>query len=91
MSVLNAFLAKVTTEIINPLMLLMAAVAFVVFLWGIFLFIKNGGEAGKQEEGRRAIMWGLIGMVIIFGVYGLLNIALTTFGLDSIQKTLQGG
>ena len=44
MSVLNAFLAKVVTQIINPIILLLAAGAFVVFLWGVFEFIRQAGE-----------------------------------------------
>lgn len=86
MSVLNAFLAKVVTQIINPIILLLAASAFVVFLWGVFEFIRQAGEAGEREKGRQAIFWGLVGLVIIFGAYGIINLALGTFGLAPIQK-----
>ena len=33
-------------------------------------------------------MWGIIGLVIIFGAYGIINIALGTFGVDPIQRFL---
>lgn len=83
MVVLNAFLAKVVTEIINPIILLLAASAFVVFVWGLFQFIAHAGDETKRTEGKRAIMWGLIGLVIIFGAYGIINIALGTFNVGS--------
>jgi len=86
MSVLNQFLAKVVTQIINPIILLLSAGAFVVFIWGVFEFVRNAADAKKREEGRRAIMWGLVGLVVIFGAYGIINIALGTFGLDPIGK-----
>jgi hypothetical protein len=86
MSVLNTFLDKVVVQVINPIILLLAAAAFVVFLWGVFEFIKGAGDEGKREEGRRAIMWGIIGLVIIFGAYGIINIALGTFGIPPITK-----
>ena len=89
MSVLNAWLAKVVTEIINPLILLMSAGAFVVFAWGAFQFILHAGDASEREKGRKAILWGVIGFAIIFGVYGILNIALGTVGLDPVQKISQ--
>ena len=85
MSVLNSFLAKVVAQIINPLILLLAAGAFVVFLWGVFNFIRNAGDEGKREEGKSAIFWGLVGLVIIFGAYGIINIALTTFNIPNIH------
>ena len=81
---LNGFLGKVVTQIINPLILLLAAVAFVVFIWGVFEFILHAGEETKRSEGRKAIMWGLIGLAIIFGAYGIINVALGTFGLSPI-------
>ena len=86
MSVLNAFLAKVVTQIINPIILLLSAVAFVVFAWGVFEFVRNAGDETKRTEGKKAIMWGLLGLVIIFGAYGIINLALGTFSLPLIQK-----
>mgnify|MGYP001570393750 CR=1 FL=1 len=85
MRVLNEFLVKVVTQIINPLILLLTAAAFVVFLWGVFEFIAHAGDEGKREDGRRAILWGIIGLVIIFGAYGIINIALGTFNISPIQ------
>lgn len=86
MPVLNQFLGKVVTQIINPIILLLAASAFVVFLWGVFEFILNAGNETRREEGKQAIMWGLVGLVIIFGAYGIINLALGTFNLPPIQK-----
>lgn len=89
MVVLNQFLGKVVVQIINPLILLLAAAAFVLFLWGVFEFIKGAGEESKREEGKRAILWGLIGLVVIFGAYGIINLALSTFSLPPIQRISQ--
>ncbi|MBI3572304.1 hypothetical protein HY091_02110 [Candidatus Kaiserbacteria bacterium] len=86
MSVFNAFLGRVVVQVVNPLILLLAAGAFVVFLWGVFEFIKNAGDEAKRSEGRSAIFWGLVGLVIIFGAYGIINIALATFNIPTIHK-----
>ncbi len=84
---LNKFLGKVVVQIINPLILLLAAVAFVAFLWGVFEFIVHAGDATKREEGKGAILWGLVGLVVIFGAYGIINIALGTFNLQTVQPS----
>lgn len=86
MSVLNQFIGKVVTQIVNPIILLLSAAAFVLFLWGVFEFVAHAADETKRTEGRRAIMWGLIGLVIIFGVYGILNLALGTFNIPPIQR-----
>ncbi|NNM83893.1 hypothetical protein HKL94_01590 [Candidatus Parcubacteria bacterium] len=88
MVVLNQFLNNVITQIINPIILLLAAAAFVLFIWGVFEFILHAGDEGKRGEGKQAIMWGLVGLVIIFGAYGIINVALGTFNLPSIQTVL---
>ncbi|MFZ1074888.1 MAG: hypothetical protein WAN50_00750 [Minisyncoccia bacterium] len=84
MTVLRAFLAKVVTQVIDPIILLLSAVAFVVFIWGVFEFIRKSGDEKGRLEGRSAILWGLVGLVIIFGAYGIINVALNSFGLPPI-------
>ncbi|MFA5744775.1 MAG: hypothetical protein WC887_01015 [Candidatus Paceibacterota bacterium] len=88
MSVLNSFLSRVIEQIINPIILLLAASAFVVFLWGVFEFIRGAADPKKREEGQQAILWGLVGLTIIFGAYGVINVALGTFDLGPIQQFL---
>ena len=50
--------------------MLLSACAFAVFAWGLFEFVRNAANPTKREEGRQAILWDLIGLVIIFGAYG---------------------
>ena len=89
MPALNAFLAKVVEQIINPIILLLAAGAFIAFLWGVVQFIFHAGDETKRTEGREAILWGLVGLVIIFGVYGILSLLTGTFNLPPAQKITQ--
>ena len=88
MAKLNEFLGKIVTEIVNPIILLLAGAAFVLFIWGVFEFVAHAGDETKRTEGKRAIMWGLVGLVIIFGAYGIINVALGTFSLPNIQTKL---
>ena len=84
--VLAGFLQRVVVQIINPIILLLAAGAFVVFLWGVFEFIRNAGDEKARLDGRNAILWGFVGLVIIFGAYGLINVVLTTFNIPNITR-----
>lgn len=88
-TVLNSFLGKVVVQVINPLILLLAAGAFVLFVWGVFEFIRQAGNQTAREEGKRAILWGIIGLVIIFGAYGIINFALGAFNLEPVPKISQ--
>ena len=81
----NNFIAGVITQIVNPLIELMAAAAFVVFLWGVFKMIANAGDEGARAEGRQNILWGLVGLAIIFGVFGILGLITGTLGVAPIS------
>lgn len=78
---ISAFLNKINQFILNPLILLAFAVAFVVFFWGIFQFISSQTVDTKREEGKRKIFWGLFGMFIMISAYGLIRLILGTFGI----------
>jgi hypothetical protein len=58
------------------------ALAFGAFVWGVVnYFFLNGGNETKREEGRAFIFWGVIGMAVLFSVWGFVNILLSTLGL----------
>ncbi len=84
MAKLYEFLSKIVVEIVNPIILLLSAAAFVLFLWGVFEFVRDAGDQKARETGRQAILWGLVGLVIIFGAYGILNVVLGTFSLPPV-------
>ena len=84
--VLDSFLAKVITQIFNPILQLLIAVAFLVFVWGVFMFVKDAGDATARAKGQKAILWGLIGFVIMFGAYGIINVVTSTFNLSPVKS-----
>lgn len=55
---------------------------FLVFVWGVInYFFLHSDDETKRTEGRQFILWGLIGMVVYFSVWGLVNIMLSTLGI----------
>lgn len=58
------------------------ALAFAVFVWGIAnYFFIHGGDDKKRAEGREFAFWGIIGMAVLFSVWGFVNILLSTLGI----------
>ncbi len=86
MTVVNSFLDQIIVQIINPIILLLSAGAFVVLAWGIFKFIWKADDDKARETGRSAIIWGFVGLIVIFGAYGIMNMALSAFNLAPITK-----
>jgi hypothetical protein len=80
---IEPFLDKVTQFILNPIIILIFAIAFVIFFWGIFQFIATETVDSQREQGKRKIFYGLLGMFIMFSAYGLIRFIINTFGLGS--------
>lgn len=77
------FLNKVNQYILNPIILLLFAIAFLVFFWGLFQFIKSETADSKRDEGKRKILYGLIGMFIMVSALGLIRLVLGTFDIST--------
>lgn len=58
------------------------ALTFLVFIYGVVkYFFLSQGDADKQSEGRQFVLWGILGMVLLFSVWGFVNILLSTLGI----------
>ena len=77
------FLNKLNEYILNPLILLMFAVALLVFFWGLLRLIWYSNSDEERDTGRRVIVWGIVGMLIMISVYGSINLLLSTFGIST--------
>ena len=76
-------LNKINQFILNPLIILMFAVALLVLFWGLFQFITSAETDEGREKGKRNILWGVIGMVIMVSVYGIIRLILGTLGVPT--------
>jgi hypothetical protein len=81
----DQFIMNVNRLIINPLIALLFALALVYFLWGMFQFIANGANEEKKTEGKSHMLWGIIGLTIMMGVFALLNLILSTFNITGVD------
>lgn len=56
------------------------AVAFLVFIWGVYTyFIAGGASEEKRSEGAKFVLSGLIGFAAMVTIWGLVNILVGTF------------
>ncbi|MBI2038707.1 MAG: hypothetical protein HYT22_00270 [Candidatus Niyogibacteria bacterium] len=56
------------------------ALAGLVFLWGVFKFVSAAGDEKAREIGRQFIIWGLIGLTVMFVFWALVSILVEFIG-----------
>ncbi len=76
-------LNNVVQYILQPIVVLLFAIALTVFFYGIVKFIRDTGNGGDVEDGKRSIFWGIVGMFIMVSVYGIIRVLLRTFGIPN--------
>lgn len=76
----DAIFAKVVSGIFNPIYQLLVGVAFIYFLFGVVKFIYDMNDPEKKSFGKSHLLWGLIGLFIIFSIGGILPIFNSIFG-----------
>ena len=78
----HTFLTKVEVALINPIITLLALGGFVLFVYGVVEFIAGAGNDEKREIGKRHMIWGFVGLTIIFGAKAIIEIAASSIGVD---------
>ena len=88
---LLTLIKSIDRYVINPLIVLAFAVAMVVFLWGVLQYVRGAGDPKARETGRNHILWSIIGMAIMFSVFGIMTVISNSVGgptgnISNIQK-----
>jgi hypothetical protein len=72
-------------NLINQILVpVLMAIAFIVFLWGIYkYFILGAANEEDRANGRQFALWGVLGFVVILSLWGLVNLTRSILGLDT--------
>src|SRR3989344_8115782 len=82
---LDSFVRSVNKEIINPLIVFLFALAVAYFLYGVFEFMFNQASEEKKTTGKSHMLWGVVGITIMMGVWFLLGLIIDTFNIQGIN------
>lgn len=78
----DTLLTNIINNILTPAEYLIFALAVIYFFWGVFTFIRNADSETKRKEGFDHMIWGVVGMFIMFSAKGLINFILSSLGLN---------
>jgi NADH:ubiquinone oxidoreductase subunit 6 (subunit J) len=58
----------------------------VYFVWGVVMFVISDSEEAKTK-GKDKMIYGIIGLAVIIGMWGLVGIVIRTFGINNMAPT----
>ncbi|KKT39790.1 hypothetical protein A2W54_03970 [Candidatus Giovannonibacteria bacterium RIFCSPHIGHO2_02_43_13] len=71
---IDEIISVVEREIISPIKFLLIVGAAVLFLYGVVEMIMGASNEEARTTGKRHMIWGLIGLVIIVGVGAIIDV-----------------
>ena len=74
---------KIVDNIVMPLIQLLLVATVFIFVWGLFGFFKGGDDAEARKTAQNHILWGVVGIFIMFSVYGIIRLVAATVGQSS--------
>jgi hypothetical protein len=69
-------------SILNAVIPVLVTLGVVYFVYGVITYVISSDEEAKKT-GRDRIIYGIIGLAVIIGMWGLVSILTRTFGVDS--------
>ena len=75
------FVDLLIKNILNPLLYVLFSVALIVFVWGIveFLWGQTRGTDENANNGKRHLLWGLIGLFIMLTAASIIGLVVNSF------------
>jgi hypothetical protein len=73
-----------------PLIFVFAGIGlFLMILGSGFDFLTSAGDEKKLQSGKQRLTYAIVGFIIIFSAFWLVQIFGAMFGLETIQKSFQ--
>jgi hypothetical protein len=73
--------------ILTYLLIIGALVAIIFLIWGGIKWITSGGDKAKVESARNTIIGAIIGLIVVFASFLIINlVAKTLFNVSDVTK-----
>lgn len=78
----NTLVNQFAEAVVNPALKLVFAIAFLVFLWGVFQYVRGADNEDARSIGTRHMTWGIAGLAIMFAAKAIVTMIGATVGVS---------
>ena len=71
---------SIFTTIVNILLFVIGAISVIMLIWGGIRYTTSGGSSGAVSSAKNTIMYAIIGLVVAFLAYAIVNWVLGAVG-----------
>lgn len=84
----NITIANIISALIILILIIAALVFFFMLVWGGIKYITSGGDKAATEGARNQITAALIGLVIVFAAWAIINLVSIFFGINILNLNI---
>jgi predicted tellurium resistance membrane protein TerC len=84
----DQLISNIIQSLIQPFVLLLLLCAVILFIVGVIKFMMNSDNQEERTLGRSRIIWGLIGITIMLGAWGIVTLTARTITSITNEPTL---
>ncbi len=76
---------SLAVNVSNWILGIVGSAALLFFVYGGFLFILSGGSSDKVDQGKRMIIGSVVGLVIVFSSYLIIQFVMSSLGFTKAE------
>lgn len=76
----NVNIPTIIGRIIRGLIGISGVLALVMFIYGGVMWMTSAGNKDRVDKAQKTIIWSILGLIIIFSSYALVNFVLSALG-----------
>jgi hypothetical protein len=77
LGLMNGSPSDITANAIKLVLGLVGTITLAMFIWGGILWMTSGGDAKKTKTAMDVFVWTVLGLLLIFGSYAILNFVIS--------------
>ena len=70
-------------NVLNMVIGVLIAIAIIVFIVNVIRFVLNANDEAKRSDAKKYLLWSVIGIAVIIGIFGIATLLLNTFGISN--------
>ena len=78
----QSLLERINTYVVDPIIAVIFTLGLLLFFIGIVEYLWEIKDGKTDGDGRKHLIYGLVGMLVMVSVYGIINMIINTFQLD---------
>lgn len=68
-------------DVVKAVFPILIGLAAIYFVWGLLKYVGSSGDDAKKEEARGTMLYGIIIIAVILGIWGLADLVLSFVGV----------